>query len=167
MSSNLRIPVYLLLSRHGIFYLLFSSRPASAPGALREQIPWKTRDQREALIRARDFAIAADKSFVYAYGDMSAKPHDPRDCDPNDPISWPMSKDAHKVEKAIEIGMPDIAAAEADQVKHHKWRRRMCAPNSPEAQAAARQRELLRPPGAGTRRGRDRIQQAPVDLTLI
>lgn len=147
----MRIPAYIRRSRHGIFYFR-----VVIPMALRSRwsgrseikMSLKTRDQRQALIRARDLAIAAHKSFEYAYGDMSAKPFDP-----NDQSTWPTAKDdIHKFEKTIETVHPsghvdrvhykvdpnspaDIAAAAADQAKHYLRQRMMREPNSPEAQA--------------------------------
>ena len=147
----MRIPAYIRRSRHGIFYfrvvipIALRSRWSGRPEI---KMSLKTRDQRQALIRARDLAIEAHKSFEYAYGDMSAKPFDP-----NDKSTWPTAKDnIHKFEKTIETVHPsgyvdrvhykvdpnspaDIAAAAADQAKHYLRQRMMREPNSLEAQA--------------------------------
>ena len=146
----MRIPAYIRRSRHGIFYFR-----VVIPMALRSRwrgrpeikMSLKTRDQRQALGRARDLAIAAHRSFEYAYGDMSATPFNP-----NDQSTWPTAKDIRKFEKTIETVHPsgqvdrvhykvdpnspaDIAAAEADQAKHYVRQRLTREPNSPEAQA--------------------------------
>ncbi len=101
----MRIPAYIRRSRHGIFYFR-----VVIPMALRSRwsgrseikMSLKTRDQRQALIHARDLAISAHKSFEYAYRDMSAKPFDP-----NDQSTWPTAKDdIHKFEKTIETVHP-------------------------------------------------------------
>lgn len=147
----MRIPAYIRRSRHGIFYfrvvipMALRSRWSGRPEI---KMSLKTRDQRQALIHARDLAISAHKSFEYAYRDMSAKPFDP-----NDKSTWPTAKDdIHKFEKTIETVHPsghvdrvhykvdpnspaDIAAAAADQAKHYLRQRMMREPNSPEAQA--------------------------------
>lgn len=146
----MRIPAYIRRSRHGIFYFR-----VVIPMALRSRwrgrpeikMSLKTRDQRQALGRARDLAIAAHRSFEYAYGDMSATPFNP-----NDQSTWPTAKDIRKFEKTIETVHPsgqvdrvhykvdpnspaDIAAAEADQANHYVRQRLTREPNSPEAQA--------------------------------
>ncbi len=147
----MRIPAYIRRSRHGIFYFRVVIPMALRPrwsGRPEIKMSLKTRDQRQALIRARDLAIEAHKSFEYAYGDMSAKPFDP-----NDKSTWPTAKDdIHRFEKTIETVHPsgyvdrvhykvdpnspaDIAAAEADQAKHYARQRMTREPNSPEAQA--------------------------------
>ena len=150
MTTTLRIPAYLRLSRHGIYYfriivpMALRSRWSGRPEI---KMSLKTRDQRQALVRARDLAIAAHKSFEYAHGDMSATPFNP-----NDQSTWPSAKDIRKFEKTIETVHPsghvdrvhykvdpnspaDIAAAEADQAKHYVRQRMTREPNSPEAQA--------------------------------
>lgn len=148
----MRIPAYLRLSRHGIYFFRIC-----IPPALRQRwrtgrelkMSLRTRDQRLALARARDLAIAAHKHFGYALGDMSVKPFDP-----NDMTTWPTdASDIRRFEKTIETvhspeGMIervkykvdstspiDVAAARADEILHHKRQRFMREPNSPEAQA--------------------------------
>lgn len=159
----MRIPAYLRLSRHGIYFFRIC-----IPLAL--QLRWRsgrelkvslrTRDQRLALARARDLAIAAHKHFGYALGNMSVKPFDPKDT-----TTWPTdASDIRRFEKTIEtVNSPegviervkykvdptspaDIAAARADEVLHQKRQRFMRQPNSPEAQAffEAEEEELRR-----------------------
>lgn len=69
MTTTPRIPAYLRISRHGIYYFRII-----VPMALRQR--WrgcveikksiKTRDLREALRKARDLAIATHTRFEYA-----------------------------------------------------------------------------------------------------
>jgi integrase len=148
----MRIPAYLRLSRHGIYFfricipLPLQHRWQSG----RElKVSLRTRDQRAALAKARDLAIAAHKHFGYALADMSVKPFDP-----NDMTTWPtQASDIRKFEKTIETvntaegliervkykvdptSSADIAAARADEILHQKRQRFMRQPNSPEAQA--------------------------------
>lgn len=159
----MRIPAYLRLSRHGIYFFRICI-PVSLQnrwGSGRElKVSLRTRDQRLALSRARDLAIAAHKHFGYALGNMSVKPFDP-----NDMTTWPTeASDIRRFEKTIEtVNSPegviervkykvdptspaDIAAARADEVLHQKRQRFMRQPNSPEAQAffEAEEEELRR-----------------------
>lgn len=159
----MRIPAYLRLSRHGIYFFricipLPLQRRWQSGRELK--ISLRTRDQRLALARARDLAIAAMKHFGYALADMSAKPFDP-----NDRSTWPTEASGiRKFEKTIEtVHTPegliervkykvdpnspaDIAAARADELLYQKRQRLMRAPNSPEAQAffEAEEAELRR-----------------------
>ena len=151
MNTTLRIRACLRLSRHGIYYfriivpMALRSRWSGRPEI---KMSLKTRELRQELVRARDLAVAAHKSFEYAYGDMSAKPFNP-----NDQSTWPSAKDKHirKFEKTIETIHPsgqvervhykvdphspaDIAAAEADQTKYYVRQRLTREPNSPKAQ---------------------------------
>lgn len=168
MTTTLRIPAYLRLSRHGIYYfriivpMALRSRWSGRPEI---KMSLKTRDLRQALVRARDLAVAAHRSFEYAYGDMSAKPFNP-----NDQSTWPSAKEIRKFEKTIETIHPsgqvdrvhykvdpnspaDIAAAEADQAKHYVRQRLTREPNSPEAQAfyLAEMEEIRRSAEEGSR----------------
>ena len=144
MITTLRIAAYLRLSRHGIYYFRII-----VPMALRSRwrgrpeikISLKTRDLRQALVRARDLAEAALKNFEYANGVVSAKPFNP-----NDQSTWPSANEVRKFEKTIETvcssgqvdrvhykvdpnSPADIAAAEADQTKHYV-RQRLFAKSS-------------------------------------
>lgn len=153
----MRIPAYLRLSRHGIFFFRICI-PVPLQDRWRRgrelKVSLRTRDQRLALARARDLAIAAHKHFGYALGNMSVKPFDP-----NDMTTWPTeASDIRRFEKTIETvntaegfvervkykvdpNLPaDIAAARADKVLHQKRQRLMRQPNSPEAQAFFRSR---------------------------
>ena len=148
----MRIPAYLRLSRHGIYFFRICIPPPlqrrwQSGRALKVSL--RTRDQRAALARARDLAIAAHKHFGYALADMNVKPFDP-----NDRSTWPTeASDIRKYEKTIETvhtsdgiiervkykvdptSPADIAAARADEALHQKRQRLMRQPNSPEAQA--------------------------------
>lgn len=148
----MRIPAYLRLSRHGIYFFRICI-PVPLQDRWRSgrelKVSLRTRDQRTALARARDLAIAAHKHFGYALGNMSVKPFDP-----NDINTWPTeASEIRKFEKTIETvttaegfvervkykvdsSSPiDIAAARADEIQHQRRQIFMRQPNSPEAQA--------------------------------
>lgn len=147
----MRIPAYLRLSRHGIYYFRIvvpKALRARFSGRSEVKVSLHTRDLREAMLRARNLALAAHQQFRYADG-MSVQP-----VDPNDPSTWPKGDpNIRKFEKVIETvhspeGMiervkykvdsnspVDIAAARADEVLHHKRKYFLRQPNSPEAQA--------------------------------
>lgn len=159
----MRIPAYLRLSRHGIyFFRICIPRPLQARwrSGRELKVSLRTRDQRLALARARDLAIAAHKHFGYALRNMSVKPFDP-----NDMSTWPTeASEIRKFEKTIETvhtaegfvervkykvnstSPADIAAARADEVLHQKRQRFTRQPNSPQAQAffEAEEEELRR-----------------------
>ena len=148
----MRIPAYLRLSRHGIYFFricipLPLQRRWQSGRELKVSL--RTRDQRAALARARDLSIAAHKHFGYALADMTVKPFDP-----NDRSTWPNeASDIRKFEKTIETvhtaegivervkykvdstSPADIAAARADEVLYQQRLRVQRQPNSPEAQA--------------------------------
>lgn len=148
----MRIPAYLRLSRHGIYFFR-----VCIPLPLRQRwksgrelkVSLRTRDQRVALAKARDLAIAAHKHFGYALADMTIRPFAP-----NDMSTWPTdASDIRKFEKTIETvhtpegviervkykvdpnSAADIAAARADELLHQKRQRMLRQPNSAEAQA--------------------------------
>ena len=135
----MRIPAYLRLSRHGIYFFRICI-PVPLQVRWRSgrelKVSLRTRDQRVALTRARDFAIAAHKHFGCALADMSVKPFDPHDM-----TTWPTeASNIRRFEKVIETvtsaegviervkykvdptSPADIAAARADET-HHCWRR--------------------------------------------
>jgi integrase len=167
MPTKPRIPAYLRLSRHGIYYFRVvvprDLRPRWS-GRLEIKLSLQTRDVRQALTRARDFAIAAHKSFEYARANMSAKPYDPKAFNPRDPSTWPKAGDGRNFEKTIETvhtsegfvervkykvdpeSPADIAAARADEALHYKRQQMLRQPNSPEAEAffQAQDEELRR-----------------------
>jgi hypothetical protein len=64
----MRIPAYLRLSRHGIyFFRICIPLPLQRRWQIGRElkVSLRTRDQRSALARARDLAIAAHKHFGY------------------------------------------------------------------------------------------------------
>lgn len=167
MPTKPRIPAYLRLSRHGIYYFRVviprDLRPRWS-GRPEIKLSLQTRDPRQALTRARDYAIAAHKSFEYARSDMSAKPYDPKAFNPSDQSTWPRAGDGRNFEKTIETmhtpegvvervrykvdpeSPADIAAARADEALHFKRQQMLRQPNSPEAEAffQAQDEELRR-----------------------
>jgi integrase len=159
----MRIPAYLRVSRHGIYFFRIC---IPVPLQRRWQsgrelkVSLRTRDQRVALTKARDLAIAAHKHFGYALVDMTVKPFDP-----NDMSTWPTeASDIRKFEKTIETvhtaegfvervkykvdpnSPGDAAAARTDEILYLNRQRMLRQPNSPEAQAyfLAEEEELRR-----------------------
>lgn len=150
MPATPRIPAYLRLSRHGIYYFRIVVPSALRPrwrGCVEIKKSLKTHDVREALRKARDLAIETYRRFEYARRDMSVIP-----VDPNDPSTWPTdASDIRRFEKTVTLAPEghiasvaykvdpnspaDIAAAAADERKFHLRQRIMRDPNSPEAQA--------------------------------
>jgi integrase len=153
----MRIPAYLRLSRHGIYYFRIVVPKAQRPrfsGRSEVKVSLHTRDLREAMLRARNLALAAHQRFRYADG-MSVQP-----VDPNDPSTWPKAGDPNlrNFEKVIERPTPgggmeiirikadpnnalDVAIARAEAAKEAIRSRHMANPNSPEAEAFYRSEE--------------------------